>query len=462
MGIAIVRPKQKRSKLWIVVVILLAVLLPVIWVAVVRLEGEKPAVELQISTPYIGQSRELTLTVSDAKSGIRHIWLGLAKDGRENTLYDQALPAKSIWNGGLEHEHRFTVTIEPGKLGLSDGQAELRARVSDFSWRRWGNGNLTSLEQSVTIDTKPPSVEVIPRAHNINQGGAGLTVFRTSENCPVAGVQVGDNFFPAYPGYFKDPLIYVAFFALSYDQEKNTAIYVSVSDQAGNGVRVQMAHYIRGKAFRRDIIRVTDSFLETKLPEFKEVNSSGLPLIEQFLKINRELRQENYRQVMDIARQTDTKMHWEGVFLRLPQSANRAGFADHRMYQYNGKEVDREVHLGVDLASLTNSPVPAGNAGRVAFTGYLGIYGNTVLIDHGFGLFSMYSHLSQINVKQGDNVAKGDRLGATGSTGLAGGDHLHFAMLVHNTFVNPIEWWDASWISHNVTSKLEDVKAVSK
>jgi murein DD-endopeptidase MepM/ murein hydrolase activator NlpD len=202
--------------------------------------------------------------------------------------------------------------------------------------------------------------------------------------------------------------------------------------------------------------------LQAKLPEFKEANSSGLPLIEQFLKINRDLRQENYRQVVNIAQQTDPKMYWEGVFVRLPQSANRAGFADHRVYQYNGKEVDREVHLGVDLASLTNSPVPAGNAGRVAFAGYLGIYGNTVLIDHGFGLFSMYSHLSQINVKPGENVAKGDRLGVTGSTGLAGGDHLHFAMLIHNTFVNPIEWWDANWINHNVTSKLEDAKAVSK
>jgi murein DD-endopeptidase MepM/ murein hydrolase activator NlpD len=457
-----VRSKEKQSKRWIVVVIVLAVLLPVTWLAVVRLEGEKPAVEVQISPPYIGQSRDLSVAVSDAKNGIRHIWLGLAQNGRESTLYDKVFPAKSIWSGGLEHEHRFTVTIEPGKLGLTDGQAELRARVRDFSWRDWGHGNLTSLQQQVTIDTKPPAVEVIPRAHNINQGGAGLTIFKTSETCPVAGVQVGDNFFPAYSGYFKDPLIYVAFFALRYDQDKTTPIYVSVSDQAGNGTQAQMPHYIRDKVFRNDTIRITDSYLEAKLPEFKEVNSSGLPPIEQFLKINRDLRQENYRQVVNITQQTDPKMHWQGVFLRLPQSANRAGFADHRVYQYNGKEVDREVHLGVDLASLTNSPVPAANAGRVAFAGYLGIYGNTVLIDHGFGLFSMYSHLSQINVKPGENVAKGDRLGVTGSTGLAGGDHLHFAMLIHNTFVSPIEWWDANWINHNVTSKLEDAKAVSK
>ncbi len=456
------RPKQKRSKLWLVVVVLLLVLPPAIWIAVVRFEGEKPAVELQLSTPYIGQSRELSVTVSDAKSGIRHIWLGLVQDDRENTLYDQAFPAISFWSGGLNHEHRFAVTVEPGKFGLAEGQAALRARVHDFSWRNWGSGNLTSSEQAVTIDMKPPAVEVIPRAHNVNQGGAGLTVFRTSEPCPVAGVQVGDDFFPAYAGYFKDPLIYLGFFALGYDRDKGTALYVSATDQAGNRTRAQMPHYLRGKVFKRDTIRVTDSFLEAKLPEFKDINSRGSSLIEQFLKVNRDMRQENYRQLVDIARQSDNKMHWEGIFLRLPQSANRAGFADHRTYLYNGEEVDREVHLGVDLASLANSPVPAGNAGRVAFTGDLGIYGNTVLLDHGFGLFSMYSHLSQISVRQGDNVGKGDQLGSTGSTGLAGGDHLHFAMLIHNTFVNPIEWWDANWINHNVTAKLEDVKAALK
>jgi murein DD-endopeptidase MepM/ murein hydrolase activator NlpD len=140
--------------------------------------------------------------------------------------------------------------------------------------------------------------------------------------------------------------------------------------------------------------------------------------------------------------------------LRLPGAANRAGFADRRRYVYKGKQVDRQVHLGIDLASLANASVPAANGGKVVLADTLGIYGQTVILDHGFGLFSMYAHLSHIGVSQGQSVSRGDTIGKTGTSGLAGGDHLHFSMLVHGTFVNPLEWWDARWIDHNITSKI--------
>ena len=149
---------------------------------------------------------------------------------------------------------------------------------------------------------------------------------------------------------------------------------------------------------------------------------------------------------------------WKGKFGRLPNAAPRARYGDRRSYKYKGKEIDRQTHLGIDLASLANSTVPAANSGTVVFADYLGIYGNSVIIDHGFGLFSMYSHLSQIAVSKGDTLATGANIGRTGITGMAGGDHLHFSILVNDTFVDPIEWWDAKWIKHNITDKLEDVK----
>ena len=142
--------------------------------------------------------------------------------------------------------------------------------------------------------------------------------------------------------------------------------------------------------------------------------------------------------------------------------SNQAGFADHRVYEYEGKVIDRQVHLGIDLASVQHAPVPAANSGVVQFSGDLGIYGKTVLIDHGFGLFSMYAHLNASDVTKGQQVARGDTIGRTGSTGLAGGDHLHFSILVHNTFVNPIEWWDAAWIHNNITVKIDAVPSNPK
>jgi len=132
-----------------------------------------------------------------------------------------------------------------------------------------------------------------------------------------------------------------------------------------------------------------------------------------------------------------------------------ASFGEDRTYWYGGKQVDRQIHLGVDLASTAHSAIPAANSGKVAFAGPLGIYGNTVLIDHGCGLFSMYSHLSRIETEVKKEVKKGETLGRTGSTGLAGGDHLHYSMLVHGVFVNPIEWWDEHWIKDNVEKKMK-------
>jgi murein DD-endopeptidase MepM/ murein hydrolase activator NlpD len=178
-------------------------------------------------------------------------------------------------------------------------------------------------------------------------------------------------------------------------------------------------------------------------------------LLDQFLIVNRDLRSAAEAKVMEVVQKSDPQIYWKDVFLRLPNSSTKAGFADHREYHYKNRVIDNQVHLGIDLASLAKSQIPAANGGKIIFADDISIYGKTVFIDHGFGLMSMYSHLSSFSVKVGQMVEKGGIIGTTGITGLAGGDHLHFAMIVHNTFVNPIEWWDSSWITNNVTDKLK-------
>ena len=131
-----------------------------------------------------------------------------------------------------------------------------------------------------------------------------------------------------------------------------------------------------------------------------------------------------------------------------------ARIARYRGYYYKGKKVDEQLHLGIDLASLSNSPGPAANHGRVIFADGLGIYGLTVVLDRGQGLSSVYGHLSSIKVRLDQDVSKGDIIGFTGQTGLASGDHLHFSVMVNGVFVNPIEWWDGHWIEDNITRKL--------
>ena len=139
----------------------------------------------------------------------------------------------------------------------------------------------------------------------------------------------------------------------------------------------------------------------------------------------------------------------------LPNAAVKAGFAEHRSYLYNDVKQEVEAtHLGLDLASIARSPVPAGNDGIVVFADYLGIYGNVVVIDHGLGLQSLYSHMSEISVETGQTVTRGEPIGRTGATGMAVGDHLHFGILISGLEVSPIEWLDSKWIRDNITDRL--------
>src|SRR5262249_44541322 len=84
----------------------------------------------------------------------------------------------------------------------------------------------------------------------------------------------------------------------------------------------------------------------------------------------------------------------------------------------------------------------------------LGIYGNTVILDHGLGVFSLYGHLSSIAVQVGERVKTAQSLGQTGETGLAGGDHLHFSIMLHGGPFGPVQWGDPHWLHDPVTAKL--------
>jgi murein DD-endopeptidase MepM/ murein hydrolase activator NlpD len=454
--------KKIKKKLILIIILGLIVLASLLWFALIRFEGREPAVTIDLPSPFIGKSHDVTVSVSDLQSGIRKIWVGLLKDGKEVTLHEADYPSTGFWGKGQVHETAIEINVNPAKLGFSDGDAVLRAAAWDYSWQGWMDGNKAYIEKNLTIDTRSPEIEILSSAHNITQGGAGLAIYRVSEPCPQSGVYIGDRFFPGYSGMTKDPNIFSAFFSLGYDQSVKTEIFISATDRAGNGNRAGINHYLRRKVFRKDTIAITDKFLNWKMPEFND-ELSGLgqaDLIDKFLFINRDQRRADYEKIQQVCSKTDPVLHWKGSFLRLPNSAPRARFADHRTYKYQGQVVDEQVHLGVDLASLKHAPVPAANNGVVVYAESLGIYGKTVIVDHGFGLFSMYSHLNEISVSPGKKLSRGDILGHTGVSGLAGGDHLHFSIIIHNTFVNPIEWWDASWIENNILTKIDS--AVSR
>jgi murein DD-endopeptidase MepM/ murein hydrolase activator NlpD len=439
---------------------MLLFLVPLMILLVKRMEGHPPTATLEMESAALGAERSLTLKVADPRNGIREIWVGIVKDGKETVLLDKYYPAGNIWMGGLTREETLSIPVEPKAHGITDGKAKLRMVVRDYSWRGWGKGNQNYQEREVIIDTRAPEIDVVSGPLYITQGGSGVVIYKLSEDCSTSGVQVGDDFYPGYHGDFKDPHLYMALMALGYKQGRSTPLAVAATDFAGNEARVGLQAHINPRKFKHDRISITDSFLDWKMPEFvSQVPSTpGESMLDIFMQVNRDLRQQNYEELAKHTVNPDTQLHWQGDFLRLPGAANRAGYADHRKYVYKGRVIDEEDHMGMDLASVQNSPVPAANSGKIAMVDSVGIYGNTVMIDHGFGLFSMYSHLSATTVSKGQLVEKGEIIGKTGRTGLAGGDHLHFGMFVNRTFVNPVEWWDMHWIEDNILSKIKSAQ----
>jgi len=457
----LLKTKKKRFKSGLVIVLCLLIGVPLVGAVLIRMEGEAPQLEVDLVANSIGALQTLPISVTDDKSGIRMLWVAIYKDGRETVLFQETLPSKGFARGGDQFTKSYNIVIEPAKAGLSDGKALLRVVARDHSWRHLGHGNKVYLEQEIVIDTIAPQINLVSHVHNISLGGAGLVLYRLSEACPVSGIVVGDRFYRGYSGPFADKTVHLAFMALAHDHAPDTEIYVKAVDSAGNTSHKGFHLYIKKRSFKKDVIRLSDGFFRRKLPEFQNVIPAdvGASPVDRFLYVNRDLRVLNYQAVGELVQKTDPEIYWRKAFTRLPGSAKQAGFGDRRDYQYQGKVIDRQVHLGIDLASTAHSPVPAGNRGKVVFADNLGIYGQSVVIDHGYGLFSMYAHLSSMAVAPGKIVEKGAIIGTTGRTGMAGGDHLHFSMLVHNTFVNPVEWWDLAWIRNNITSKIERAQA---
>ncbi len=417
-------------------------------------EREQPTISPTPLPPLIGALTDIHFKAADQKSGLRHVQVAVVQDNKTVQVMEKIFPRRSWITQAGPREMPITVTLDTGRLGLVDGPAEVVIQARDYSYWRFGAGNESQVIIPVAFDTTPPKVTRLDSPRYIKQGGAGLVTYKISEAVPRHGVTVNDFFHPGFPVAGKKGL-YGAMIALPYDAEKISDAHVLAEDGAGNQGKAFFGMIVHKRAIKKDAITIPDSFLELKIPEFSQYypEMTG-SYVEQYLYVNNQVRQENNQKFQEICAESVAEKLWSGAFGRMA-GARRASFADYRSYMYKGKKIDNQVHLGNDIASVRHAPVKAANKGKVVYAEYRGIYGNTVILDHGIGVFSLYSHLSQIAVAVGDIMDKDDVLGATGTTGMAGGDHLHFSMLVHGIMVDPLEWWDASWLDLHIESYLQ-------
>ncbi len=135
----------------------------------------------------------------------------------------------------------------------------------------------------------------------------------------------------------------------------------------------------------------------------------------------------------DVFEHTDPEREWSGKFLRPVDVPVSDVFGTRRTF--NGKV--QSMHQGLDFAAPTGTPVLAANSGTILLAGPMYFEGNCVVIDHGQGLLTLYLHLSEVRVKQGERIARGQQIGLSGGTGRATGPHLHLAVRWQGVYLNP-------------------------
>ena len=424
-------------------------------------QNQGPTITLKNQPRGIGQSTSLEIEARDYRHNVRRIALEVLQGG--HVLFNAGMGSDRSpirwWSIRAHPVSTFAWTAPLNRKlipGLTEGKAEVVITARNDSWGRFFRGGESRLALTLPVRFTPPQIEVLTTQHYINQGGCDMVVFHVSPGTVTSGVQVGKYFFRSFPVKPSLPQTRLAIFAYPWDLDPATPARHVAEDDAGNRTVASFNYRVFPKKFHTDTIALDDAYIERVVPPIMS-ETPGLDdegsLLKNFLEVNGPLRETDSRKLLELGKQTASAFLWTQPFIRLP-SKTEAYFADYRTYTYDGRVVDHQTHLGFDLAGVEHMRVEAANDGVVVMAQYFGIFGNAVLIDHGCGVQTLYGHMSRLMVKPGDHVKRGQQIGVSGATGLAGGDHLHFTVLLDGIPVNPTEWWDPHWIHDRIEAKL--------
>ncbi len=432
--------------------ILIALVIAVIIIVLPVFEWNSPEINFVNQSEYIGL-KPYEIEIKDKGRGLNSLKVYIGDDSNELLLIDKK------YENNINND-RVEIDIKKNSP-LKEGKVKLKIIAQDNSRIKFFRGNKMTVEKELVLDLTPPKLNELSTVQYLQHGGSGFLVYKSSKDLEKSGVNIGDYFFPGYNGYFKDPSIYMVFFAYPYDLDTNEELSLYAVDKAGNERTLPVFYHPINARYKDSTININEMFIKRKMLPLldDDVSQSEEILKEIFLRVNKEMRTQNNNKINEITTNSTDKILWKDRFLQLSNSKVEANFADKRSYMVNDKIIDEQYHLGYDLSVTKRYPVESANNGIVVFTGDIGIYGNTVIVDHGMGVMTLYSHLSSISVKDGDEIKKGEIVGKTGLTGLAVGDHLHFGVYVHGVPVRPLEWWDQKWIREKVLNRIEQIKS---
>lgn len=359
----------------------------------------------------------------------------------------------------------------PRNSKFKNNYTVIKVEANDFSNWNFFTGNHSSHEETVVVDTSRPNISLINSSYGIRRGGAATVIFKVDDgsNTNLADVYIetttGKRFTPQ-PFLQKGGKYYISLVAWDLrDVTFNGRIVAK--DKAGNESSTDINLYLKEKRYKVSNLSLKDSFLNgkiTTLASTHEKSSYTESPIDYFKIVNEDIRAENEALIKEKTSQIDTTdvvSEFNIIpFKPLKGATSVASFGDHRKYFYNDELISEANHMGLDLASVRMAPITSSNKAKIVFADDNGVYGNSPILSHGLGLFTIYGHCSSLRVHEGDMIDEGHIIGNTGKTGLALGDHLHFGVYVQGVPVRPEEWMDRDWMKNNITDVIASAKKI--
>jgi len=449
------RQKSNLANILVIAVLVLIIAATVFVFFSPKFEQNNPKVQLE-TNGYWNLQDKLNIKLND-ESGIKHYKV-YYNDGAQSVL----LKSESV-NSSLQD---MVLQIDKIDLRRDIEKIQIVVEVVDNSNWNFFNGNKTVEKFDLIIDRNRPIANVIRNSYNIRKGGSAAVVVEVKDkNLHDFYISFNEKYrFELIP-YLKENY-YMAIIAWPVDIEDFERVNLIAVDKAKNVTITKVPLYIKDLAIKKDDIKISENFInKVSVPVLQqsnmEVPSSNTDI---FVKQNRELRKMNVDKIREVSLERMSKQMVNSFditsFKRLRNSKTFAGFAERRNYFYDNQKIDEAWHLGMDWASIKHADITISNSGNVIFSEYLGIYGNTLIVDHSFGLQTLYAHTSKFLVNEGESLRAGEKIALTGNTGAVFGDHLHFGVLVQGLEVNPIEWMDKNWIKTRITDILNDAKKV--
>lgn len=452
--------QSKNNSINIIVVVVLLIVIGVggfIYLSP-QFEQDKPLIKFDEKREFWNLKDSLKVNISD-ESGIKYYKVIYKDDSNETVLEKEVLK---------EAKNSIDLEIKAPRLDMFFKGENVSIIIEAIDKSKWNffEGNKIIKEFKIKIDKKSPVANVISNSFAIRKGGSAVVVVEVKdENLKDAYISFNDEKrFELIPFYKEN--FYISLIAWPVTIEDFQRVNLVAIDKAQNKSLTKVPLYIRKLRVKHDNIKISDNFVKNISVNVLEKSGLDVPndIKEIFVKENKVLRKLNSDVVEEITKKFMDKELLSDFsikpFKRLSGSKTVAGFADRRHYFYNGEKIDEAWHLGMDWASVKHAPIKTTNDGKVIFNDYLGIYGNTIIIDHKLGLQTLYAHTSKSNVTVGQRVSANSIIANTGSTGAVFGDHLHFGVLVQGIEVNPLEWMDRNWIRTRITDVLNEAKKV--